>query len=155
MTGYEYLKKIEACERVVERIYAHLSEAFAEQPRLHQLFKRLAAEEVEHSNRARFLAPARLQDPDLLRDRVAVPDVDGALAQATAALRDVRAGSWGTDPTCVVARAVALEEGFGELHFQAITAFARPELKRLFTTLMEQDRAHATLLKSTVKLAKA
>ena len=148
-TTYQLFERAEQLELVAARIYEELAVRFSSNAGAHDLFKRLAAEELQHASRVRLLAARYRQDSRLLGAISSSAEVLQELVEAaSAALAAVQAGAWDGDAERALGRASELELRFAEGHAQALIREANPDVRRFFEQLAAQDRAHLALLSS-------
>jgi len=133
-------------ERLSARIYALLARRFVDAPEEQSLFLRLEAEENEHALRLELLGGvlARRPGATLRLDRAQAGRVlrAGESLAATLAEPSVRLPA-------AKARELAaiLEEKFALVHAHQLAQQDDPELVEFFRVFVNQDRAHAALLR--------
>lgn len=146
-TTYDLLARAERIEATAAAIYAALAVQFARNPAARSLFEALAAEELQHASRVRLLAARYKHDGKLVRNGPSrVPALEACLADAQAALADIRAGRWGADFAATKRRLGELEDCLAKAHAEVIARDANPDLRLFFEQLARQDEAHARLL---------
>lgn len=144
---YHLLEKAERIELLAEQLYRALAGRFAGDAKA--LFLRLAEEEAQHAARIRLLTARYRQDKRLVTTLATdTTQLDLLIGEAEQALAAVGAGTWDGDPAGALRSAAALEERFCQVHAQALSQDAHPELRAFFEQLAVQDRAHADLLGS-------
>jgi rubrerythrin len=148
MTVAQCFRSAERMEMLAQELYASLAEAFAAQPALRDLFRRLSAEEAQHALRIRLLEKHRGKAPwapemvGAIRD-----DLQGMTAEITAMKADF-GGAGGPPPADEVLRRVAaMERDFGRLHAEDLARSAEPEVRALFESLALQDATHHALIR--------
>jgi rubrerythrin len=149
ITGF--LAAAERMETVAHQLYEDLAIAYAGQPELHQLFRRLAAEEAQHAMRIRLLQRHRgnsLWPRDVL-ERFG-HDVDLMVAEMEAIRRELGMTPPPEDPTDLLRRLAAMEDRSRSIHAQDLARHAGPEAEKLFSTLALQDSAHRVLIQSAL-----
>jgi rubrerythrin len=150
-TASQCLHLAERVEALAQELYAFLAEAFAAEPALASLFRRLAAEEGQHALRIRLLDRhgGRSPWPPDVAER-SCADLE-AMAREVEEMRGEFSGL-GPEPDAgrVLGRLVSMEERFHSAHAQELARCAAPEVERLFTSLAAQDAAHQELLRAAL-----
>jgi rubrerythrin len=148
-TAAQCIHLAERVETLAQELYAILAEAFAAEPALASLFRRLAAEEGQHALRIRLLerhAGRSPWQPQVL-DRVG-QDLD-AMAREIEELRTRLAGLPSPlDAFSVIAHLASMEERAHAAHAHELAHSAVPEIAHLFRTLAAQDAGHGALLRA-------
>ncbi len=144
---YELFEKAEQLELASAEIYGALAVRFQGDAEACALFRRLAAEEVQHAHRVRLLARRYRHDRRAL-GAVAPggPDYDALLAEAREVVRRIAAGAWGADVSGLKGELADLEARFAAAHAHVLAQHADPALRRFFEELARQDAAHRALL---------
>ena len=150
-TASQCLRFAERVETLAQELYSTLAEAFAAEPALAALFRRLAAEEGQHALRIRLLDRHGGRSP--WPQEVAVrscADLE-AMAREMDAMR-LEFASLGPEPDAgrVLGRLVSMEDRFHAVHAQELARCAAPEVERLFASLASQDAAHHELLRAAL-----
>ncbi len=146
---FDFFRRAERIEALAAAIYAALAVQFAADAATRDLFVRLEREELQHASRIRLLASSYRGDSRLI-DRVSgAADLEACCGEAEAALREVQAGTWGTDLAGVKARLAALEVRLSKAHAHVLAQDGNASLRDFFRQLALQDDAHARLLGST------
>jgi rubrerythrin len=144
-----FLAAAERMESVAQRMYEDLAIAYAGQPELHQLFRRLAAEEAQHAMRIQLLQRHKGGSawPREALERFG-REVDLVIAEMAAIRRGIGTTFTPDDATPLLRRLAAMEDRFRSVHAQDLARHAGPEAERLFATLALQDSAHLVLLQA-------
>jgi rubrerythrin len=147
VSTFELLKRAERIEAIAAAIYAACARQFASDEKVHALFVRLEAEEIQHAARVRLLAARYRSDSRLLARVSGAAELDACLAAAEGALAEVEAGKWAGDLPGVKARLAVLEERLSRAHAHGLAEDGDPGMRDFFLQLALQDEAHAQLLK--------
>jgi rubrerythrin len=146
-TTYDLLARAELIENTAAAIYAALAVQFARLPPARSLFESLAAEEMQHASRIRLLTARYKHDARLVRSGASdAPVLEACLAEAQAALADIRAGRWESDFAAAKRKLGILEDRLAKAHAEVIAREANADLRSFFEQLARQDEAHARLL---------
>jgi rubrerythrin len=146
-TTYDLLRLAERIELIAAEIYAALALQFAGNASARSLFESLAAEEVQHASRIRLLTARYKHDAKLVNRRTTeTPALDAILAEALAALAQIREGRWTRDLAETKRRLGALEDRLVGAHAEILARDGNPDLRAFFEQLARQDQAHARLL---------
>jgi rubrerythrin len=150
-TTSEFLAAAERMEAVAQRLYEDLAAAHAGQTGLHQLFRRLAAEEAQHAMRIRLLQRHRGSSawPRGALERFG-REVDLVVAEMEAIRGELGKAPPGGDVTDLLRRLATMEDRFRSVHAQDLARHAGPEAEKLFSTLALQDSAHRVLLQAAL-----
>jgi rubrerythrin len=133
-------------ERTAERLYRLLAERFADAPEEHALFLRLAAEEAEHALRLELLGTTLARKPGA-RLHLDVERTERALREGEV-LATLLAPPHPRPPRAEARRLAArLEERFAQVHAHQLAGQDDPDLREFFRVFVNQDRAHAALLR--------
>jgi rubrerythrin len=138
-------------EAVAQKLYEDLAAAHAGQPELHQLFRRLAAEEAQHAMRIQLLQRHQggsVWSRDVL-ERFG-REVDLMVAEMEGIRREFGTAPPREDATPLLRRLAAMEDRFRSVHAQDLARHAGPEARKLFSTLALQDSAHRVLIQAAL-----
>jgi rubrerythrin len=146
-----FLAAAERMETVANRLYEDLAVAYAGQPDLHQLFRRLAAEEAQHAMRIRLLQRHRGNSawPRDVVERFG-RDVDLVVTEMEAIRTELGMSRPPEDATDLLRRLATLEDRSRSVHAQDLARHAGPEVESLFSTLALQDSAHGVLIQAAL-----
>jgi rubrerythrin len=149
VTSHQCFQAAERIETLAQELYTRLAEAFGGRPYLRHLFAQLAVEEGQHAMRISLLARHQGRSPWAAEavDRVSASlgDMAGEIEAMKAEF--ARAGS-AIDPGEVLRRVVELERRFGSIHAEELCRTADPDVRKLFTSLAEQDARHRAIIES-------
>ena len=150
-SAFHILQAAERLEMLASGLYRLLADRFAHDPPAHELFLRLADEEVQHAARVRLLAAQYRNDRRMFDEAIrlagtTLQDPEAAVAAASALVEEVASGAWGDDLATVKDRLVDLEESCASFHAQFLARGVHPEVARFFDELASQDREHQRLL---------
>ncbi len=156
MTTWEGLERAARIEDLAGDVYSRLADRLANEPPFRDLFRRLAAEEVEHGRRIRLLGRhvGRAAWPARTMERIGaqLDRLEGALGTMA---REAEDRSRTGDPAGVLRWVVDVERGLGSVHAEALCECLDPEVARLFASLARQDAAHRSLLEDGAARAEA
>jgi len=146
-----FLAAAERMETIANSLYEDLAVAYAGQPELHQLFRRLAAEEAQHAMRIRLLQRHRGNSvwPRDVVERFG-RDVQVLVGEMEAIRRELGMTGPLEDATDLLRRLATLEDRSRSVHAQDLARHAGPEAESLFTTLALQDSAHGVLIQAAL-----
>ncbi len=147
MTTWECLERAARIEDLAGDVYSRLADRLESDPPFRDLFRRLAAEEVEHGRRIRLLGRhvGRAAWPARTMERIGeqLQRLEGSLGtMAREADGRARTGN----PASVLHWVVDVERSLGSVHAEALCECLDPEVGRLFASLARQDAAHRSLL---------
>jgi rubrerythrin len=147
----EVFDKAERLETVAAEIYAALAERFAEDARAAELFRKLAAEEVQHAARVRMLASQYRRKGSAFRaGPPPLAAIDDLLREGGEWLSRLRSKSFRLTLEETWAKLADLEERFAAAHAEQMSSVADPALRAFFEKLAAQDRAHVALFRRSV-----
>jgi len=146
-----FLAAAERMETIANSLYEDLAVAYSGQPELHQLFRRLAAEEAQHAMRIRLLQRHRGNSvwPRDVVERFG-RDVQVLVGEMEAIRRELGMTGPLEDATDLLRRLATLEDRSRSVHAQDLARHAGPEAESLFTTLALQDSAHGVLIQAAL-----
>jgi rubrerythrin len=153
-TASQCLRAAERMESLAQNLYLKLADAFAAQPRLHSLFRQLAAEEAQHAMRIRLLERHRgsvLWSADVL-DRSG-NDLDAMTAEIETMRKELERQDLTLDAEAVLQRLATMEDRFRTIHAQELARCSVPGVHELFASLALQDTAHMELLRAAMTSA--
>ncbi len=110
------------------------------------LWRKTAIEEDNHAEQ--FRLASRLKGIGMERVKVNGAEVVEILKAIDAYLNRMQQSR--PSPTEALEFAIHLEEHLSEYHMTTAVAFADPELSRLFTAMMGNDRGHVTMLRDVL-----
>lgn len=150
-TASQCLQLAQRVEALAQEIYTGLAEAFAAEPALSRLFRRLAAEEEQHGMRIRLLErhAGRAPWPSELVER-SCAELTAMAAEMEGMRRDFASLPMPPDAAEVLGLLVSMEDRFHSVHAQELARCAVPEVARLFSSLASQDAAHHELLRAAL-----
>ncbi len=147
MTTWECLERAARIEDLAGDVYARLADRLAYDSPFRDLFRRLAAEEVEHGRRIRLLGRhvGRAAWPARTMERIGehLERLAGSLAVMA---REAADRERTEDPAALLRWVVDVERSLGSVHAEALCECLDPEVGRLFASLARQDAAHRSLL---------
>ena len=150
-TASQCLQLAQRVEALAQEIYTGLAEAFAAEPALSNLFRRLAAEEGQHGMRIRLLErhAGRAPWPPELVER-SCAELTAMVLEMEGLRRTFSSLPSPPDAAEVLGLLVSMEDRFHSVHAQELARCAVPEVARLFASLAAQDAAHHALLRAAL-----
>lgn len=150
-TASTWMQAAQRMETVAQGLYADLSVAFSEHPRLRRLFQRLAAEEEQHAMRIQLLQRhgGKFAWPRDVLERFC-GQCDAMAAEIEVLRKELGPFPASNDAMSVLRRLAEMEDRFCSIHAQDLARNAGPEVQALFASLATQDSAHRELIQTAM-----
>lgn len=151
MTSEECFEAAVQVENLMRDIYVRLSERFAADPRLKELFLRLAEEEEQHASRIRLLA--KHQTGGTWAEETArriSKDLNEMATELLAMVADLEE-DWNTRSSReILHRVMDVERRCAAVHAEELAQTAEIDVQVLFWALARQDVHHKSLLEKAL-----
>lgn len=140
------LERCAEIEKVMAEMYEFFAELCPDQPELARLFRKTAAEEINHEAQIRLAAKRFVP---LIRDlKITAREVERHLTY----VRDITAKMRQDPPDCRRALEISLhcETIFCQFHLDTAATFKDKSCSNLFEAMMAADRQHVELLQKSL-----
>ncbi len=147
MTPAECFEAAVQVENLMRDVYARLAGRYAVEPRLKEVFLRLAEEEEQHAHRIRLLARTHAEGPWAERTAERISrDLGGMSTDLLALVADMERDLEGHGAREVIQRVMEAEDRCASIHAEELAETAEIEVRMLFWSLARQDVRHKEML---------